>query len=341
MKLLRLTCAGVRGVPDGTYSFTDARTGAPLPVVLVTGGSASGKTSLLETIVGAKEAVGSYGGSLDPMRLRRPGAHGARITATWLLSDAERDHAAIEQPEHTVTWELGTGAPRAQVEPELRRLFSSYSRAPGRGKLEYFPADRRIVAGPRAAFGQPSEDALPRLRATRDPQKYACLIDGLREAALTHAATAAQVLSERGIALRQNVPDALQPYKDAVAAMLPELRLRGFDLADEGGLCFLRRTLDDHAALAELSESERQGVLFALAFRYFGLEESLVLIDEPELHIHAADRVRFLRALVGLGTGNQLIVATGAAELVQAAAPGQVIDLATRGRREITAPVKV
>jgi len=336
MKILSLTCAGVRGVPDGTYSFTDARTGAPLPVILVTGGPASGKTSLLEAIAAAKEAVGSYGGSLDPMRLRCPGAHGARITASWLLSDAERDHAAIEQPEHTVTWELGTGAPRALVEPELRRLFSSYSRVPGRGKLEYFPADRRIVAGLRAPFGRPSEDALQRLRATRDAEKYACLIDGLRDAALTQAATAAQVLSERGVALRRNVPDALQGYKDAVAAMLPELRLRGFDLADEGGLRFQRRTLDDHAALAELSESERQGVLFALAFRYFGLDESLVLIDEPELHIHAADRVRFLRALVGLGTGNQLVVATGAAELVQAAAPGQVIDLTARGRKEAT-----
>jgi len=38
-------------------------------------------------------------------------------------------------------------------------------------------------------------------------------------------------------------------------------------------------------------------------------------------------RVGFLQALVGLGRDNQIIAATGSAELVAAAAPGQVIDL--------------
>lgn len=329
MKILSLDCAGVRGVPDGTYAFTDPRTGAPQSVVLVTGGPASGKTSLLEAVVAAKEAVGSYGGPFDPMRLRRPGTIGARITAKWLLSDAERDYAELDQPEHTVTWALGTGAPRAEVDPKLRRLFTEFSRAPARGKLEYFPANRTVLAGQHPAFGGWSESAEARSRATLASDKYACMLGGLRKAALQQAMTTMDVLSERGVALRQGVPDALVGYKSAVATMLRDVRLHGVDLED-GQLRFERRTLDGRSPLTELSESERQGVLFALAFGYLGLNDSLVLVDEPELHIHATDRVRFLQAIAALGKDNQIIVATGAAELIHAAVRDQTLDLSMR-----------
>jgi predicted ATP-dependent endonuclease of OLD family len=52
-----------------------------------------------------------------------------------------------------------------------------------------------------------------------------------------------------------------------------------------------------------------------------------MLIDEPELHVHAADRVRFLQAIVALGRDNQIIAATGSAEIVAAATPWQIVDL--------------
>lgn len=334
MKLLSLTTVGVRGLPDGTYAFTDPRTGAPLDVALVTGGPASGKTTLLEAIAAAKEAAGAYGEPPDPKRFRRAGAPETRIAARWALSKREQDEAGFAQAEQTVVWDVARGGSGVDAEPALRRLLARFSRASDRGKLEYFPADRRMTAGRSAAFRRPSEDALPRLRAARDADKYGCLADGLRAAALGQATSAAHVLSERGVALRQNVPDALRGYKDAVAAMVPHLRLHGFDLADGGGSRFQRRSVDEPLGLEHLADSELHGVLFALAFQYLGLNDSLVLVDEPELHIHAADRVRFLRAVVGLGRGNQIIVATGAAELVQAASPGQVIDLSTRCPKE-------
>jgi hypothetical protein len=39
-------------------------------------------------------------------------------------------------------------------------------------------------------------------------------------------------------------------------------------------------------------------------------------LDEPAPHLDAADRVRFLRALVGRAQGNHLVVTTGAAAFV-------------------------
>jgi energy-coupling factor transporter ATP-binding protein EcfA2 len=326
MKLRELTCAGVRGVPDGTYSFADARTGAPLAVVLVTGGPGSGKTTLLEAIAAAKESVGSYGAPPDPTRLLRAGARQARIQATWVLSDAERGGARLDAAVQTATWEIGTGSARAEAAPGLRRLFAEHARTPERGKLEYFPANRSLPPGARSAFGPPSAEAETRLRATRAPEKYAGLIEGLRAAALAEAARTADAMRASGLVLRGATPGAVAAFGEALSAMLPDLRLDSVELASGGALRFVRRTREV-VGLDELSESERQGVLFALAFPHFGLAGSLVLIDEPELHVHAAHRARILHALVGLGRDNQIIAATGAAELVVAASPGQVIDL--------------
>jgi hypothetical protein len=296
----------------------------PLPVTLVTGAPAAGKTTLLEVVAAAKEAVGAYGAPPDPRRFVRAGSREASVTATWVLSNEERDRAGLSSAELTTTWALGAEARHADVELAVRRMFAEHSRSIEHPKLEYFPASRTLEARPRSAFGWSSAAGEIRTRATRAPDKYACVIDGLREAAAEQAARAARALEEEGIALRRKIPDALAPYKDAVAAVLPDVRLHSVDLAE--GLRFLRRTREV-VGLDDLSDSERQRVLFALAFRYLGLAGSLVLIDEPELHLHAMSHADMLHALVGLGQDNQLIVATGSAALLRAAGPGQVIDL--------------
>ena len=296
MKLLRIDLHNVRGAPDGAYSFTDARTGLPLDVALVTGSTSSGKTSVIEAIAAAKEAVGSYGAPADGRRLLRRGASSGRIEATWLLSEDERTRASIEPAEHTILWNVEPGAARIDVDPRLRRLFAELSRDPSRGKVEYFPANRGLDPRDAGLVGAPlSASALTRLRLTRDPDKYAGLVPGLRALALDAAARAQRAVAERGIAMRGQLGDALAPFSSAVSAMVPELRLADVDIEEpRDGLRFVRRDRT-HLQLADLSDGERQGVLFALAFRHLGLAGSLVLIDEPELHIHAAHRVRFLQ----------------------------------------------
>jgi energy-coupling factor transporter ATP-binding protein EcfA2 len=331
VKLRSLVLENVRGVPDGMYSFDDARTGALLDVVIVTGGPGSGKTSLLEAIATAKEAVGSYGNPPDPRRVLRRGAARGRIGATWVLSEEERTSAGLDRPEQVTEWDLGTGSPRADVDPALRRLFAAYSRDPARGKVEYFPANRSLAAqfGPRL-----SEDAEVRLRLGTDPGKYGGLLSRLRDLARADAGRLAEMARTRGVVLRRDLPDSLGSFREMLATLVPGLRLDSVDLEDDGAVRFVRRDRRP-VELVELSECERQGVLVALAFWGFGLSQSLVLLDEPELHMHASERVRSLQALVALGRDNQIIVATGSTEIVQAATRAQVVDLSSR----IEAPV--
>jgi hypothetical protein len=327
MKLLRLEVEGIRGVLDGVYSFANPRTGAPLDVAVVMGAPRSGKTSLLDAIAAAKEAVGSYGAPIPPRTLRARGAGRARITATWAISEAERSRVGLADVLHTVAWTLDGESLRAEdVDPALRRLFASYSRDLEHGKLEYFPANRGWGARQRS---MPVNDAAEaRQRAGKDPAKYAHLARALHERSQEESRTAARLLAERGVALRKDVPDSLGHFNEAVAVLLPDLRLLDVELRDGEPVLHLTRRRDRAVLeLDELSESEQHLLLFALAFRHFGLNHSLVLIDEPELHIHAAERVRVLQALVSLGFDNQVIVATGAAEIVETATPEQRINL--------------
>ena len=50
-------------------------------------------------------------------------------------------------------------------------------------------------------------------------------------------------------------------------------------------------------------------------------------LDEPEVHIHIADQAKFLEMLIGLGSDNQWIVATGSSEIMKTVRRDQMIVL--------------
>jgi hypothetical protein len=328
VKLVRIRLEGVRGVADGAYAFSAPSTGAPLDVVLVTGEQDSGKTSLLRTIAAAKDAIGSYGAPPDLGRIRRQNAARGRIVTTWLLSDAERAAAELVDASQTVSWEIGEAGSTIDANPRLRRLFGAYSSDPVRGKFELFPANRSLLSGDPPGARRPSPDpAEGRLRMTSAPEKYAGLRAHLRDLVLTDAGRLSQLLATQGIALRVRQPDALAPYREAIASILPNVRLATVEPDDRSAQVFFHKRDDSRVELAELSDSEQQGVLFAFTFRRFGLHRSVVLIDSPELHVHPRRQADFFAAVVALGRDNQIIAATSAPALLAVARPEQIIDL--------------
>lgn len=327
MKLLRLTTENIRGLPDRAYVFAE-RAGAPIDTVLVTGGPGSGKTTFLEAIGAVKEAIGSYGGPQSPARLRRAGASRARIDAVWALSLAERASAEVEGSELAATWSIGDGDSRLDCDPRARRLFTAYSHAPDQGKFEYLPANRRLDGGrTRPAGSMLTIAAEARLRLTADPEKYVGLRGHLRDLTVADAARLVQLLDTQGIALRKQQPDALAAYKNAIAALLPDVRLVAVEPDERSARVRFQKRGGAIFELSELSESERQAVLFATTFCRIGLNHSVVLVDTPELYLHPSCHADFFTALSGLGCDNQIIAATASAELLATVRPEQVIDL--------------
>ena len=76
-----------------------------------------------------------------------------------------------------------------------------------------------------------------------------------------------------------------------------------------------------------LSGAQKQGLLFSATIVSLGLAKSLILVDMPELGLHAADHEPFFRGLVALAPGAQLIVATGSSSVAQCVTRQQTIFL--------------
>jgi hypothetical protein len=328
MKLLHLRTDRFRGLPDRSFAFTAPGTDVPFDVVIVGGDAGSGKTSLLEAIIAAKEDVGAYGAP-RPASYVRAGERTARLEARWLLSPAERTRAGVQEATVTTVSVFGDGAPALAPHSEgLRALFREHSCDRARAKVEYFHASRALP--PTRGARLPSAHAVDsdaRLRLTTSNDKHRLLRAYVAGAIQADNMALAESVRDKGIALGTGQFQARQEIRDTLRPFLLGKAFDGIEPEGEGyRLRFLQRDrtgLD----LEELSASEQQGALFALTFQRLGLDHSIVLIDEPELHIPAADRVRFLQAVVELGRDNQILAATGSTEIRAAALPAQVIDL--------------
>jgi ABC-type transport system involved in cytochrome c biogenesis ATPase subunit len=169
-----------------------------------------------------------------------------------------------------------------------------------------------------------------RLRLTRRPDKYAGLEHVQMHLTVEDGLQAMAQVKESGILLGGDQRDSLTPYKAAVAALCPWLRLSGVEPRNGAAAVWFERDNGARIELYSLSHGEQQAVLFALAHVFLGLRRALVLIDEPEVHIHPSEQSRFLHALAGLGEDNQIIAATGSNELLGSVPRHQTILCASK-----------
>jgi hypothetical protein len=327
MKLLELAVDNFRGAPNGVYSFADPLTGGPRAVTIVTGPPASGKTALLEAIAALKECVGAYGSPPALETLLHEGAVEGSISARFWLSPDEMQRARAPEPVWSTEVRLGKNEVLPLPPGGIRSLLSRFDPDPARAKVEYFPANRRLSFRANAA-ADPVLEA--RLRLAKSPDKYAGVRQALVDVGAGEGLRAVELIRARGVVTWSECPDELAPYRNCVASLAPDLRLRGLETRPGGVAVLFERRDGRVIPIEELSESEQQAVLFAVTFVRIGLANSIVLIDEPELHIHADARAPFLAALSSLGSDNQLIVATGSHEIVAAAAEWQVVRLGAR-----------
>lgn len=324
MKLTRLELENFRGAPNGAWSFIGPD-GAPLDTIYITGPESSGKTSFLEAIVALKESVGAY--DMPPLtrRLLRKGTTTGKVEGTWQLSADEVARAGLDDSAVTTTLDLGGEEPMKLADPGLRDLFQAYSHDPAQGKFEYFPAGR-VLGNPNARIPRGAAQE-GRLRLSQHPDKYAPCVRDLVDLALSDGIDALEKAADRGILLRSDRRDSLAPYRRDLAELAPRIRLGGVEKTEDGHDLFFERPDGTRLTTGELSSSEKQALLFATTFRRIGLSRSIVLIDQPEAHLHVEAQLRFVRALERFGVDNQLFLATGSPEVTRLATPQQTLVL--------------
>lgn len=308
MKIARVTTSGVRGLPDRTFDLTDPASGRPLDVVLITGAPGSGKTSFLDAIAAAKEDVAPYGPRRSPAPYVKKGSAAAKIRVDWWLTDAERARLAADRPELSSESILSPSIPPSTAhDPRLVALLSAYDHTPATPKIEYFHEHRTLARG---ATGSSALDPADQrgLRLGKDLFKYAALPRFLVELYLDGPAAAAN-LERRFSSLCQG------------------RKIGGLRKTHTGREVFFVADDGSEVGVDDLSASAQEALIFAATVEMVGLAHSVLLVDSPEKHLESAAAVPFTFALAELGADNQIIVATGSKELVQAAKPPAVIRL--------------
>lgn len=322
MKLLSLEAENFLGLPDGTYSFTHPLNGVPLSPIVVTGGPSSGKSALLHAIVALKEAVGGYGVAPSEGSFLRSGKKAGRLQGTWLLREDERRRAELDTPHLVTEFDLGQGVVKA---PEVARedVFKAYSRSPEQGKFEYFSAGRWLATG----VPLPEEADVARMRLSGVGNKYGGLEQELIRLSTLAGLGAIRKVESEGIVLRGDHKDPLVDYRASLRELCPRIALHRVEITEPVGTVWFERETGELLELSSLAQSELQAVLFAFAFLRYGLHHSVVLVDEPELHVHPDDQARFFSVVASLGPDNQVFAATSSSAIVDATPREQVIHL--------------
>ena len=310
MKIAKIETKSLLWFPDGTRSFSSATTNLPHPVVAITGGPGSGKTSLLEAILAAKETIAPHGRRSS--RVWGRDNRSASVSIEWAFDEVERDYGGLDNPRVTTQCELGRVLPGTSRNVGVFALLDRYRHDSSSGKLDYHASERTIPRTALSPTGSLERDQRL-LRLSRDPAKYAGLT---------------RYLAEVELGLRKSA--VREAFGELFSQLSTSAQFVGATL-DDGANLWFESANGEEMAVHELSDSEREAFVFAGTAAMIGLSRSILLVDRPEQAQAPSSILRFVEGLRSLGQDMQLIVATSSAELLAALPKDAIIDLGTAG----------
>jgi len=119
--------------------------------------------------------------------------------------------------------------------------------------------------------------------------------------------------------------DPLEKFYDAFAKLLPGRTLETFD---EQAQTIRYRTGTTVLPLTSLSSGEREVVTIVFDFLLRDPQDSIIVFDEPELHLHPELSYRLLRTLRDVGERNQFIFCTHSPDIITASLDHSVVFVA-------------
>ncbi len=293
MKILSVQAIDVAGIANGVYSFAKTSEQAH-DRVLITGGSGTGKTRLLELVIAARQLLATGERVIEQSAFIQPGNRTCKVILTWQLTPVEQ--ATIGAATPVVSTEvIFRDDEEDEVDQRMSFLLERYSHDDATPKLEYFSERRRLdVGGGEASL---EEDDQICLRTDPSPRKFSWIPSFLAQCPDTPAKAA-------------RFANTLHRFSPSCAYDLERHVLSSWGRALE--------------SLTELSASEADSIMFSATAALVGLSGSIVLVDKPELH--GIDPVRALDGLSSLGADNQLILASPTPAFA-ASFDGAIVDL--------------
>jgi energy-coupling factor transporter ATP-binding protein EcfA2 len=341
-----------RRLEDYTLSFLDDW-GAPRPVTVVVGPNGSGKSSILQALAAT---LGTATGRISsPEELVWPGFVSARVDRHWkgpcqvdltvISSSSERQAIAQAAGAYQERFQFDDWTPPDVSEPSLRLTMAHSSRGlrvSATSAAEYFRFRGRAYA--QAVVQQLGPGAFDQLGTvlwyTEQRETWSLSLDGMGEVSrmesLDRVRAALLQLENDHLRSKDGADTLFARLNQAWQGVFPGRTLvggetrddqwrhvgetPGFLLSDESG-----RTYE----LAEMSGAER--AVFPLLFDLvrWRVHESVVLIDELELHLHPPLQQALVTALPSIGKGNQYIITTHSQHVVDVLPSDSIARLET------------
>jgi hypothetical protein len=117
-------------------------------------------------------------------------------------------------------------------------------------------------------------------------------------------------------------PDPIIPFKDAFSQLLAPKAL--LDPEAEKQQLFFTDGIADYP-ISQLSSGEREVVNIVFDFLLRNPTDSIVIFDEPELHLHPELSYKLIQTLKNVGIRNQLILCTHSPDIITSALDNSVI----------------
>lgn len=306
MELSAIRIEGIRNI--GSFEL---RLSHQAPVV-ITGSAGSGKTSILEAVLTAKQAFRPGAIEPEPGAWLGDGRRAGMVELEWKLAETERAYAKVDA--ETVVTRWGVGSPSTGASLRLRELIE-------RTPLAYFDQARHL--GQQSAQPFPG----PRLQGLRGPSKYDWIEKRLVDLADEEARRTVAHLEERGLALASRDLGALRGFDTTLQNLCPRLRWGGIKRVDDRSKALFVRSSGQASTLEALSDSERMAILLAAALDAVPVEGAIILIDSPELGQHPSDHAGVFDTLTRVIPRTQWIAASTSAGILRAMPREQVVVL--------------
>ena len=305
MKVHRVTLQHFKRFEDRTFSFLDAR-GLPRDLVVLVGENGCGKSTVLQAIAAT---LGTATGRLSsPGELRWPGFDFDIIGRAWDLAP---------RVDLTLSFVAQPGAPLG-IRMEGMDLFDrdTIQGARGAGESIYWYTEQRLPGS-------------VQLGEQRADEHTPVSLDILRSRLAQYQYFHTVVLASRP--LRKGERDRYGELDRHWKAVFPGRNFEGVSIGDqpEAALEQPRFYLTDPTGhpyeIGEMSGAER--AIFPLIFDFanWNIHNSVILIDELELHLHPPLQQALLRALPRLGNNNQFIITTHSDHIASLVDPGAIL----------------
>lgn len=306
MKISQLKIQNFRGITEFEKSFQNPLTGKPLDTIVFAGPNGSGKTSILEAIVSTLSTRKSKDDKVFTRDMGR---------------DGKKPHVEIELSEKANVFQIVLDETSASLTETLRMSLHN--------RIEYFSSWRepKLRGALNVSLGKkgnrPQEVEINRLWNLKQFLINSYVADKLAEERVQDSILDIDTHGE-----------IIKRLKDALAFFFPSADLDikiqqvGSSLEDGFDVFFKYPNSNGaYVALDNLSSGEIEIFSFLSSVLRKDLRNGILIIDEPELHLHISWHRVIMNALRVLLPNTQIICATHSLEIMESVMSYELIIL--------------